>query len=106
MKKRVFCIVFFFLLVASTPGFSAPKSSISNVEAILKQATTLHEKAIAIQGGWNITEKFIKKTKSLLTSGNIKKALEAVNEARDFAEQSVKQAETQKKNWSEPPYLK
>ena len=101
MKKMFFCILFFVLLLVSTPGFSTP-----DVNVILKQATVLHNKAIANEGGWKITEKFIKKTKKLLAKNNGKKALETANKAREYAELSVKQAEQQKKNWSEPSYLK
>jgi len=106
MKKMFFCILFFFLLLVSTPGLSAPDLSTSDINTILKQATTLHDKAVANEGGWIITEKFIKKTKKLLAKDDKIKALEAANQARDYAKQSGKQAESEKINWSEPPYLK
>jgi len=106
MKEMFFCILFFFLLLVSTPGLSAPDLSTSDINTILKQATTLHEKAVVNEGGWIITEKFIKKAQELLAKNNKEKALEAANQARDYAELSGKQAETEKTNWSEPPYLK
>ena len=106
MNKMVFCILFFFFLLVSTPGFSTPALSSSEASAVLKQAKALHKQAAAKEGGWRITEKYMKKAKKLLEKGDRRKALDVANRARVFAELSGKQAEAEKKNWSEPPYLK
>lgn len=106
MNKMVFCILFFFLLLVSTPSFSTPALSSSEANAVLKQAMSLHKQAAVNEGGWKITEKFIKKAKKLLDKGDRRKALEVASRAREFAELSIMQADMEKKSWSEPPYLK
>ncbi|MDH5218520.1 MAG: hypothetical protein OEX19_12530 [Gammaproteobacteria bacterium] len=105
MKDVVFSVLFFTFFLASMPVFSAADSSASNVNDVLAQAMALHKKAIANEGGWMITTEYIEKTKKLLAEGNNKKALEVANRAREYAELSEQQAEEQKKNWSEPPYI-
>ncbi len=106
MNKIIFCILFFFLLLVSTPGLSTPALSSSEANAVLKQAMSLHKQAIANEGGWRITGKFMKKAKKLLDKGDRRKALDVAIRAREFAELSIMQADMEKKSWSEPPYLK
>jgi len=106
MKKSLYSILFFFLMFVSVPGYSTPALSTSEANAVLKQAMSLHKEAVANEGGWRITEKFIKKAKKLLDKGDRRKALEVASMAREYAELSGKLAESEKKNWAEPPYLK
>ena len=106
MNRRNFCVLFFSLSLVSVPGYSTPIVSTSDLDIIVKQTNALHDKAAANEGGWKITEKYLKKSKKLLAKGDKRKALDAATRAREFAELSGKQAVQQKKNWSEPPYLK
>lgn len=106
MKKLFYVLVVIVLLPVSLPVSSTPALSKAEVNMLLDQATSLHQQAVKNQGGWTITSKFIKKAKKLLADGDSKKALTAASKAREYAELSHQQALSQKKDWSEPPYLK
>ena len=106
MGRRNFYVLFFSLLLVSMPVYATPTLSTSDLDIMVKQTKVLHDKAAANEGGWRITEKFLKKSKKFLAKGDKRKALDAATRAREFAELSGNQAAEQKKNWSEPPYLK
>lgn len=103
--KRLLCFSLFLLFI-SFPAYSTPGLSTSEVNVILQLASSVHKQAIENEGGWKITERYIKKAKKYLAEGKRREALKAANKAREYAELSNKQAITQKTNWSEPPYLK
>lgn len=76
------------------------------VQKAVELAKQTFEQAVKEQGGWVSTKKLIKSAELSATKGNREKALKLAEEAKREAELSLQQALNQKKNWSEPAYLK
>lgn len=72
----------------------------------LAKAEQLHKQAIALQGGWVSTEKYIKESKAALKAGKTDKAKQAADKALRHARRSLAQAEEQRRQWQEPDYLR
>lgn len=72
----------------------------------IEMAKQEFDKAVAEQGGWMSTKKLISSAELSATKGDKDKAIQMAEKARREAELSYQEAVDQKKNWSEPGYLK
>lgn len=98
MKKVL--LVIFVCTFCSLPVWAV------DAQQAIKAAKQAHKKAVAEQGGWVSTSKLIKSAEKSASKGDKQKAIELANKAKREADLSYAQAKREKKNWSEPAYLK
>lgn len=102
MRSTIFLCVLFTVLWSANVAAVDDKQ----VQKAVEMAKQAFEKAIKEQGGWVNTKKLIKSAELSATKGEKEKALKTAEKARHEAELSLQQALNQKKDWSEPSYLK
>ena len=87
----------------STSGLAVDEKQVQQSVEMAKEA---FDKAVAEQGGWMSTKKLISSAELSATKGDKDQAKQLADKARHEAELSYQQALNQKKDWSEPAYLK
>jgi len=96
------------IMIAVLLGCSAPlwAADESQVKQTIEEAQQAFDKAVALQGGWDSTAKLLKDALLSLSKGEPDQALALAVRARREAELSYTQVTNQRKNWSEPEYLR
>ncbi|WP_439102820.1 hypothetical protein [Congregibacter sp.] len=77
----------------------SPLVALGDPAETLARASELHQQALAQEHGWAVTEPLMEEARAAMEAGDSEKAQSLADRALLVAEQSLKQAETEKSVW-------
>ncbi len=100
MRKHLLAVAIATELLLSSTAWGADDAG-----GILKEAKTVLDEAVSLEGGWTSTQDLIKESEQQLQSGAKDQALKLAKQALAEAKLSLERARELNKNWSVPKYL-